>query len=48
MGLVDVFSGALEAEECPFKNEIRSGPILGSVCFDIFVGVPLIYSVFVL
>ncbi|MCI89931.1 hypothetical protein A2U01_0111220, partial [Trifolium medium] len=25
MGRVDVFSGGLEATECPFKNEIRSG-----------------------
>ncbi|KAK2402413.1 hypothetical protein QL285_051935 [Trifolium repens] len=30
---VDVFFGGLEAEECPSKNEIRCGPLLGGVCF---------------
>ncbi|MCI74562.1 hypothetical protein A2U01_0095826, partial [Trifolium medium] len=29
MDRVDVFSGSLEADECPSKNEIRSGPLLG-------------------
>ncbi|MCI36800.1 hypothetical protein A2U01_0058023, partial [Trifolium medium] len=27
MGRVDVFSGGLEATECPSKNEIRIGPL---------------------
>ncbi|MCI74968.1 hypothetical protein A2U01_0096234, partial [Trifolium medium] len=42
-----VFSGGLEAKECLSKNEIRSGYLLGGVCFGIFIGVPLIYDVFV-
>jgi hypothetical protein len=48
MSLVDVLSGGLEAEEYLFKNEIRSGLLLGGVCFGIFINVPLIYNVFVL
>jgi hypothetical protein len=31
------------------KNEIRNGPLLlGGVCFDIFIGIPLIYGTFIL
>ncbi|MCI14954.1 hypothetical protein A2U01_0036089, partial [Trifolium medium] len=37
MGWVNVFSDGLEAEECLSKNEIRSGTLLGGVCFDIFI-----------
>jgi hypothetical protein len=48
MGRNNVFSGGLEVEECLSKNEIISGPLLGGVCFDIFIGVPLIHGVFVL
>ncbi|MCI13202.1 hypothetical protein A2U01_0034318 [Trifolium medium] len=48
MGRVDVLSGGLEADECLSKNEIRIRPLLDSVCFDIFIGVPLIYGTFVL
>jgi hypothetical protein len=48
MSLVDVFFSSLEAEECFSNNEIRSEPLLGGVCFSIFIGVPLIYGVFVL
>ncbi|MCI13354.1 hypothetical protein A2U01_0034471, partial [Trifolium medium] len=36
------------AEECLSKNEIRSRPLLGGVCFGIFIGVPLIYGTSVL
>jgi hypothetical protein len=42
-----VFSGSLEAEECLSKNGIRSIPILGGVCFGMFIGVPLKYGAFV-
>jgi hypothetical protein len=28
-----------EAEKCPSKNEIRSIPLFGDVCFDIFIDV---------
>jgi hypothetical protein len=46
---VSVFSsGSLEAEECLFKNEIRNGPLIGGVCFCIFIGGPRIYNTFVL
>jgi hypothetical protein len=45
---VDVFFGGLEAEECPSKNWISYGPLLGGICFSFFIGVPLIYGVFVL
>jgi hypothetical protein len=48
MSRIDVFSGGLKAEECLFKNEIRSGPLLVGVSFDIFICVPLIYDVIVL
>jgi hypothetical protein len=48
IGRVDVFSGGIKAEKCLSKNEIRSGPLLGVVYFGIFIGVPLIYGVFVL
>ncbi|PNX97412.1 hypothetical protein L195_g020641, partial [Trifolium pratense] len=30
----DVFSGGLEAGECLSKNDIRSIPLLGGVCFE--------------
>jgi hypothetical protein len=47
MGRVDVLSGGLEADECLFKNEIRSGPLLGGV-FLIFrlYTTPLFCSLF--
>ncbi|MCI60673.1 hypothetical protein A2U01_0081929, partial [Trifolium medium] len=48
MGRVAVLSGGLGAEECLSKNEIRNRPLLGGVCFGIFIGIPLIYGVFVL
>jgi hypothetical protein len=48
MGRVDVFSRGLEDVECLSKNEIISRSLLGGVCFSIFIGVPLIYSAFVL
>jgi hypothetical protein len=39
----------LEADECSFKYEIRSEPILGGVWFwHFFIGVPLIYGASVL
>jgi hypothetical protein len=47
MGRVVVFSGSLEVVERLYKIEIRSGPILEDVCFAIFIGVPLIYGVFI-
>jgi hypothetical protein len=48
MGWVDVFSGGLEHVECLSKYGISSRPLLGWICFGIFIGVPLIYGVFVL
>jgi hypothetical protein len=47
LGQVDVFSGGLKAKECFSNNGIRSRPLLGGVCFGIFIGVPLIYGAFV-
>jgi hypothetical protein len=41
MGQIDVFAGRMEADECLSKNGIRGGPLLGSLCFGIFIGVPL-------
>jgi hypothetical protein len=48
LGWVDVFSGGLEVDEYLSKNVIRSKPLLGGVCFSIFIGDPLIYVAFVL
>jgi hypothetical protein len=31
MDKIDVFSSGLKADKCLFKNEIRSGPLLGGV-----------------
>jgi hypothetical protein len=42
-----VFSSGLEAEECLFKNEIRSELLLSGFCFGIFIGAPFIYHTFV-
>ncbi|MCI38060.1 hypothetical protein A2U01_0059288, partial [Trifolium medium] len=47
-GRVDVCSGGMEAEGCLSKNGIRSRPLLGSICFGNFIGVPPIYGTFVL
>jgi hypothetical protein len=47
-GWIGVFFGSLIAEECLSKYEIRNRPLLGGVCFSIFIGVPLIYDTFVL
>jgi hypothetical protein len=47
MGWVGVFSGGLVAEECRSKYGIKIRHLLGGVCFGIFIGVPLIYGVFV-
>jgi hypothetical protein len=33
LGRVGVLSGGLEVVECPFKNGIRSEPLLGDVSF---------------
>jgi hypothetical protein len=46
MGRV-VFSDNLKTMECLSKNGIRSRPLLGGVCFGIFIGVPRIYGAFV-
>jgi hypothetical protein len=43
MDRVVVFFGSLEAVEHLPKNDIRSGPLLGDICFTIFIDVPLIY-----
>jgi hypothetical protein len=48
MGQIDAFSGDMEVDECVSKNEIRNKPLLGGECFDIFIGIPLIYDVFIL
>jgi hypothetical protein len=42
LGWVDVFSGGLEAEGCISNNGIRSGPLLGSVCF----GISLVFRIY--
>jgi hypothetical protein len=47
-GWVGVFSGGLVAKKCPSKNEIRSILLVGDDCFGYFIGVLLIYGVFVL
>jgi hypothetical protein len=47
MGRVVVFSGSLKAEGRLSKNGIRSRSPLSDVCFDIFIGVLLIYGAFV-
>jgi hypothetical protein len=44
LGRVGVFSGSLEAVECPFKNEIRSGPLLDMLVLVLYLGVPPIYG----
>jgi hypothetical protein len=46
LGRVGVFSGSLEAVECPFKNEIRSGPLLDVLVLVLYLGVPPIYRHF--
>jgi hypothetical protein len=48
MGSVDIFAGGLKADECLSKYEVISEPLLSGVCFSIFIGVLLIYEVFVL
>jgi hypothetical protein len=48
MGQVDVYSSGLKVEGCLSKNAIRSRPLLGGVCFGIFIGISLIYITFVL
>ncbi|MCI41868.1 hypothetical protein A2U01_0063102, partial [Trifolium medium] len=47
-GRVDICSGGLKAYECLSKNEIRIRPLLGSVYFGDFIGVPPIYGTVVL
>jgi hypothetical protein len=44
----DVLSSGLEAKQCISNNEIKNGPLLGDVYFDIFIDILLIYNVFVL
>jgi hypothetical protein len=44
---IDVFSGDMEVNEYLFENKIRSRPLLCGVYFSIFIGVLLIYLIFI-
>jgi hypothetical protein len=48
MSRVVVFSGGLETEECHFIRMVLEIDLYGRICFSIFIGVTLIYGVFVL